>query len=368
MVEVAHHAPPDVWSGAGVRTSKFAPAAPGWADFVAGPENKLAAASVERLLQAADAVDDEPLLPNPLLLYGPPSSGKTHLTRCVAETWQAALQPHQVLYQTAADLAGEYGEAMQRKEPAAFWGKFRSLKLWVLEDLEHLQNKPATQRVVIRLADRLLAHGGQWVATAQSPPWKLTALNENLRGRLSCGLCVPLVHPAKSTRQQILLQMVSSQQFMLPEESTALLAEALPTVREMLGAARFLDMASRLERRPISVEDVRSYLADRLPPRSWKVSQVAAAVARHYGLKVADLKSPARTQHLAHARSLAMYLSRELTESSLNQIGRYFGRRDHTTVLHSCRKISAALSHDAELMQAVTELQRRFPPTETSPL
>jgi len=160
-----------------------------------------------------------------------------------------------------------------------------------------------------------------------------------LRSRLVSGLTVPLVPPSLDTRLAILERLAAARDLKLGHPVLRAIAEGIRgSVRELIGTLVHLEMVSRTEGSPLDMDHVRDYLQQRSASRPARVRDIAAATARHFALRVAELRSPSRRRAVVRARGVAMYLTRRLTEESLEQIGHYFGGRDHTTVLHGCRK------------------------------
>ncbi len=339
-----------------LHTRRHAPSAAG--QFVTGSENLLAVKVLGLLLEGDFAAI------NPVLLYGPHGCGKTHLALGLAEWWQERFPQAAVEYATGADFARDYTHALSSGHLEDWRERLRTADLLVLENLGELVNKPATQQELLHLLDALADRQSPIVLTARSLPSQWTGLSAALRGRLSAALAVPLALPSQSTRRAILQSLAEGRGLNLSrtvlDRLAAAVAGGVPALVSMIAE---LELSARatgdrfdaqvcqlIERHPLTDQGG----ADPSPT----VREIARLVAKHFGLKLADLKSPQRQRALVAARCVAMYLARQLTPASLSEIGAYFGGRDHTTVLHGCRRTEKLLTRDVAVRQAVSDVRR----------
>ena len=324
--------------------------------FLAGPENRLVEVAVR-------SVFEHPLATyNPLVFYGPSGTGKTHLARGLETAWKARYhRRRRVQYTTATDFARELADAIETQAMDDLRTKYRTAALLVFEDVGRLAGKPAAQAEFLHTCDALLAAGSRLVATAAAAPAELPGIVPGLQSRLAGGLSVPLLPPGPEARLAILRRLAAVRGVDLPRDAAELLANGLSaTVPELFGAVVQLEVSARLRGGCIDVEMVESFLARRNGSRQPPLQQIAALTAKYFSVKLADLRGPSRRRLVVTARDVAMYLARRWTGESLKQIGEFFGGRDHSTVMHGCRKIEGLLKTDAGVRQAVQCLQQKW--------
>ena len=325
-------------------------------EFFAGPENCLVEPAV------AGVLGRQPTPYNPLVLYGPSGTGKSHLARGLAATWKSNFPQSRVAYTTAVDFAREMADAFETQAVEDFRARYRGVSLAVFEDVGELAAKPAAQEELMRTLDAVIQRGGQVVVTASSAPREIAGFSPALQSRLSAGLCVPLALPGPDTRLAILQRWSNLREVEMADSILKLLAEGLAgTVPELLGAMLQLEVPAREEGRPIDAHQIRDFLSQRDSALRPKLRDIAALTARHFALRLSDLRGSSRRRPVVAARDVAIYLCRQLTRESLSRIGEYFGGRDHTTVLHACRKTEELLQADPAIRQAIDQLQRKFP-------
>jgi chromosomal replication initiator protein len=321
------------------------------AEFVVGPENRLVAAAVEPLLQAT-ASDY-----SPLVFCGPHGSGKSHLAQGLAAAWRQRLPKSTVACLTGAEFAQDFAAALAQSRLSHWRQELRAADLFVLDDVDHLAEKPAAQQELLHALDALADRGAAAVVTARAVPTQSTALLSALRSRLSEGLSVTLSLPGPAARRFILDRVAADGT--LSKRLVRSLADGLTaSVPSLVSAWMELEWQAREEGRTPGGKQVREFVAQREDARMPSLQEIAARTARYFGLKVSDLASPRRPQPLVAARGVAMYLSRQLTDKSYEQIGAFFGKRDHSTVMHGCRRTEKLLRRDRATRQAVAELRR----------
>lgn len=325
--------------------------------FVVGPENALPASALQACLDHAIGQL------TPLLLYGPHGSGKTHLARGLAAWWQRHFPTSRVICLTASDFAQSYAAAIAEDRLGNWRRQIREADLLVIDDLGQLTGKHGGQQELRQALDELGDREKLAVMTAQTLPTHLRVLLPSLRSRLSAGLAVPLVLPARTTRRFILDRVAMARGISLSQRSRHTLADGLKvSVPALVAALLELELSARVDQQAIDGGRVRQFMAARPSAATPELREIAARTAKYFGLKISDLKSPLRHQSLVAGRSMAMYLARQLTAKSLGQIGEYFGGRDHTTVLHGCRRTEKLLVRDQATRQAVADLKRALAP------
>jgi chromosomal replication initiator protein len=332
--------------------------------FVIGDCNRLAHA-------AALTVAEMPAQAyNPLFICGPPGVGKTHLLSSIASLLLAHNPGLIVRCTTGEAFTNEFLAALGARHTDAFKARFRHIDVLLVDDVQFLQRKTRTEEEFFHTFNALHDGGRQVVLTSDRPPRDLEALEERLRERFQAGLVADIAPPDAVTRLTILRKRAHHDGLPLHELALETIAERIDTnVRALEGALIRVVAFGSLTGRPLTSELVNEVL-DRLYPRSSStppparsIADIQAAACEHFGLSREELLSSTRTARIAWPRQVAMYLARELTEESLPAIGRGFGGRDHTTVLHACRRTSARIAADETLREAVENLQRSLDPT-----
>lgn len=328
--------------------------------FMAGPENRLVEVAVR-------AVIDEPMAGyNPLVLYGPSGTGKSHVAQGLATLWKTRNRRHRVVTTTAVDFARELADAIESQAVEEFRIKYRTANLLIFEDLGQLaarkSGKLSAQEEFIHTLDALVAEDRWVVVTASAAPIELPGLLPSLQSRLAAGLGIPLAPPGREARLAILRQLAALREVELPEPVAEVLAEGLSgTVPELTGALLQLAAPADWDANPLDLPAARRYLAHRNGKRRQpSMHEIALATARHFSLRLADLRSPVRRRALVTARGVAVYLARNVAGQSFQEIGRYFGGRDHTTVMHSCRKTVETAQRDPTVHEALERLRRQL--------
>lgn len=341
-------------------------------EFVAGPENRLVIAAIQRLLaegpirgaEASTNGDRPAHAISPLVLYGVPGTGKSHLARGVAAEWQRRHPEHRLVCVTAAEFAQQYAQAVDERSIGPWRTAYRDADLLVLEDLSTLATKPPAQTELLHTLDAIADRFGLVLVTSRLAPHEMTRLLPGLQSRLSAGLNICLAPPEAESRRAIVARLVEARGLKITDRALRLLADSLPvTVPELAGAVTSLAMAAEQSGKrgvaaTINEQSVRQLLAGDDHHRPPSLQHIARQTARYFTLHVADLKSPSRRRGVVMARDVAMYLARQLSGKSLKQIGQFFGGRDHTTVLHGCRKTESLMQTDPLTHGAVTELRQ----------
>ncbi|HEX5445862.1 MAG TPA: DnaA/Hda family protein, partial [Pirellulales bacterium] len=345
-------------------------------EFVAGPENLLALSIIQRLLEGeppaantaefAAPTNGHPRTSSisPLVFYGVPGTGKSHLAQGLAAEWQRLHLDQRVVCVTAADFARQYAQAVEDRTINRWRSVYREADLLVLEDLTTLATKPAAQTEWLHTLDAVADRLGLVVITSRLAPYEMNGLSAGLQSRLSAGLCIGLSPPEAAARRAIVARLVADRELRITDSAARLLADSLPvTVPELAGAVAGLAFAAEQAGKrgvaaTINEQSVRELLAGGDHRRAPTLQHIARQTARYFTLHVAELKSPSRRRTVVMARDVAMYLARQLSGKSLKQIGQFFGGRDHTTVLHGCRKTESLMQTDPLTHGAVLELRQ----------
>ncbi|MGE4137834.1 MAG: DnaA/Hda family protein [Pirellulales bacterium] len=321
--------------------------------FVAGAENRLAAHAFEQCMARAGACY------SPLLLYGPHGAGKSHLAQGLAAWWAEQRPEQPVVTLTAGDFARQYAAALSDHRLEDWRSELAEAALVVLEDLGQLATKRPAQQELLHLLDVLADREILVIVTSRSLPTQTTAFLPALLGRLSAGLTVGVALPGPATRRTLLEQLAAARGLTLTKRTLHGLADALPAnVPTLAAALAELDLHARGDGQSLDTRRLRQWAGGREDSRRPPLRKIATLTAKYFGLTLADLKSPRRRQPLVAGRGVAMYLARQLTGKSFDEIGQYFGGRDHTTVLHGCRRTETLIARDRATRQAVAELKR----------
>ncbi|HEX3910904.1 MAG TPA: chromosomal replication initiator protein DnaA [Solirubrobacteraceae bacterium] len=327
--------------------------------FVIGDTNRLAHG-------AALAVAEMPAQAyNPLFLCGPPGVGKTHLLSSIATLLLAHNPGLTVRCTTGEAFTNEFLGSLNGRRGEGFKARFRDVDVLLLDDVQFLERKAKTEEEFFHTFNALHDGGRQIVLTSDRPPSDLQALEDRLRERFAAGLVADIQPPDLATRLTILRKRADHDGVeVADEDALSAIAERIQgNVRALEGALIRVVAFSSLTGRPLTSELAREVLDSLYPSNrrigaSASVAEIQTAVGEHFGLSRAELLSSTRAARVAWPRQLAMYLTRELTTESLPSIGRHFGGRDHTTVLHACRRTDSRIADDTSAREAVEKLRQ----------
>ena len=298
---------------------------------------------------------------NPLFIYGGVGLGKTHLMHAVGNQLLLNKPDAKVLYIHAEQFVSDVVKAYQRKTFDEFKHHYHSLDLLLIDDVQFFANKDRTQEEFFNAFEALLAKKSHIVMTSDTYPKGLADIHERLVSRFDSGLTVAIEPPELEMRVAILINTARSEGSEMPEEVAFFVAKNVRSnVRELEGALRKILAYSRFNQKEVSIQLARDALRDLLSIQNRQISveNIQKTVADYYKIKVADMYSKKRPASIARPRQIAMYLAKELTQKSLPEIGELFGGRDHTTVLHAVRKISAERQTVSELNQQLHVLEQ----------
>ena len=291
---------------------------------------------------------------NPLFLHGPAGTGKTHLVTTLVEE-AARLRPDLVVSVLAASDLGLALRADEESAAPPIFEDARQADLLVIEDLQHLH--PRAAEPLAGLIDERVRRQQQMVFTASLGPGQLREFPARLTSRLASGLVVGLMPLSPASRRALLRQLASQRAMSLPADVLDWLAERIGgSVRQIEGALGRLETLHRLQGRPANLAETQEAFEEDAAARQLTVERIAQRVSRQFQLDLRQLQARGRERHVLLPRQVGMYLARKLTPLSLEQIGEYFGGRDHSTVLHACRKVEEALESDPHLSGIVRQL------------
>jgi len=326
--------------------------------FVVGENNRFAAA-------AARAVAEAPARTyNPLFLHGSVGLGKTHLMQAIGHLIQANKKHLKVFYVTSEQFTNDYISAIQHGELAKFRKSYRQVDVLLIDDIQFLAGKDRSQEEFYHTFNTLCEGSRQIVLTSDSPPTEIANMEKRLTSRFEMGLTAELQLPDAETRLAILRHKVSAMPQKLSDPVLSFIAERVKTnIRRLEGALNRVAAFASLHGKPITVPQTEVLLRDLLQQESQQtvsIDLIQRRVAETYDLRLADMTSKRRPANIAVPRMVAMYLSRRLTTSSLNEIGEAFGGRDHGTVLHANRTIEDKMKSDEKLRRIVTYLAEKL--------
>ena len=323
--------------------------------FVEGKSNQLARA-------AASQVGENPgKAYNPLFIYGGTGLGKTHLMHAVGNAIKAEDPKARVCYVHSEGFVQDMVTGLQRNKISEFKSLYRSLDALLIDDIQFFAGKEHSQEEFFHTFNALLEGQRQIILTCDRYPKEVDGLEERLKSRFGWGLTVAVEPPELEHSVAILIQKAENDGWVLPSEVAFFVAKRIRSnVRDLEGALRRIIATARLTGQPITLEFAKSALRDLLAvqDRQVTIENIQKTVAEYYKIRVADLLSKGRSRSITRPRQVAMALTKELTNHSLPEIGDAFGGRDHTTVLHGCRRIAALRREDQRVEEDVTNLLR----------
>lgn len=329
--------------------------------FVVGNSNRFAHA-------ASFAVSESPSKSyNPLFIYGGVGLGKTHLMQAIGHNILNKNQSFNVLYASSEQFTNDLINSIRDDKTSEFRNKYRSIDILLIDDIQFLAGKERTQEEFFHTFNALYEANKQLVISSDRPPREIPTLEDRLRSRFEWGLITDIQPPDLETRIAILRKKAQSDNIEIPNEVTLYIAHNIQSnIRELEGALNRVIATASFTNRTINLDNAYEALKDILPtphPKKITIDMIQETVAEYFSITVKDLNSKRRTRQLAFPRQIAMYLTRELTEASLSQIGESFGGRDHTTALHGCEKISREAIEDPVLKKIINDLKTRLNPS-----
>ncbi|MBT0665067.1 chromosomal replication initiator protein DnaA [Geobacter pelophilus] len=323
--------------------------------FVCGSSNQFAYA-------ASQAVANNPATNyNPLFIYGGVGLGKTHLLIAIGNQILASNSSARICYYTSEKFMNEMINSLRHKKMDEFRNKFRKADVLLIDDIQFMANKPATQEEFFHTFNSLYESHKQIVLTSDKFPKEIPDLEERLRSRFEWGLIADIQPPDTETKSAILKKKAEFDGIMLPDDVALFLSSSSASnVRELEGMLVRLGAYSSLTNSKITLTMAREVLKDIIVDKSKDISieSIQKTVADHFQLKVSDLKSDKRIKTLVVPRQIAIYICRELTKASYPEIGEKFGGKDHSTVIHSVKKIEKLFAQDNEIRNTIDFIKR----------
>jgi len=327
-------------------------------NFVKGKCNEFA-------LAAAEAVAEKPgTLYNPLFLHGDVGLGKTHLMHSIGNHVLQNNPYTNILYTTSENLMNEFVSSIRHKKNQEFRDKYRTLDVLLVDDIQFLSDKEGTQEEFFHTFNALHADNKQVILTSDKPPFELKSLEDRLRSRFSSGLTVDITMPDLETRIAILEKKAESESFRVDSAVLYYIAKSIPSnIRELEGALNTVAARAKLTNAQCTVDFAEQTLIDMINQRERQeidVEYIQEVVAAYYNITPDEIRAKRRTANIAYARHVAMYLCRMFMDKSLKDIGKDFGGRDHSTIVHACDKVSAEIEDNKQLKREVLELEKKI--------
>jgi chromosomal replication initiator protein len=325
-------------------------------NFVVGQSNRLAHGG-------AMAVAASPGMKyNPLFVYGPSGLGKTHLLHAIANKIMSRDPFYPLMYVSGQQFAEQFVSALQNNRIDDFRRRYRSVSVWLLDDVQFIMGKDKTQEEVFHTFNELHADGKQIVLCADRAPRDLLQMDERLRSRLECGLVADVQMPDTETRCAIIQMKATTESIPLAHDVAMFLAESVPgNIRTLQGALNKIVAEASFSGKPLSVEVAKEtvekyYSAMAMPKPGFE--DIVTVVSRHYRIGKDDILGTSRKAPIAHARHVSVYLVREITGDSWKHIGTLFGGRDHSSMMHAHNKVRGLANHDREFANTINALRR----------
>ena len=327
-----------------------------FSNFIEGSGNQFAKA-------AARAICDNPQnnVFNPLLIYGGVGLGKTHLLQAIGNQYLADTPNTKIIYTTSEKFTQDFISSIQNNKAASFTKYYRNVDMLLVDDIQFFQKKEQTKEHFFHTFNDLYQRGKQIIMTLDRPPAELDGLTDRLISRFQSGLVVDIQPPDFETRIAILRRRAEEENLQIPGDTIEYIATCiLSNVRELEGALIRLLAYSSLRREEITMDLARKVVQEMLGKQATKnvtVDEIIQKVSTETSIRENLLIGKGRQKNIAQARQLAMYLARELTDSSLVNIGLHFAGRDHTTVIHACRKVEEMMGNSTQYQARVDQLR-----------
>lgn len=329
-----------------------------FSSFVVGNSNRMAHA-------ASLAVAESPAQAyNPLFLYGNSGLGKTHLMHSIAHYILDKNPSTKVLYVTSETFTNELINSIQNNKNEEFRNKYRNIDVLLIDDIQFISKKEGTQEEFFHTFNALHESNKQIIISSDRPPKEIKTLEDRLRSRFEWGLIADIQAPDYETRIAILRKKVDTERLPVGNEVMAFIAKSIVSnIRELEGALTRIVAYATLTNQVVSIELAETALKDIFNEKtSIQITPhiIQEVVASYFNIHTEDIQSSKKSKNIAFPRQIAMYLCRKLLDISLPKIGKYFGNRDHTTVIYAVSKIEKSLKKDPSLQQTISELERQI--------
>ena len=325
--------------------------------FVVGPSNRLAQASCVAVSQSPGNTY------NPLFLYGNSGLGKTHLLHAVCCEAKRKFDKAVIQFLSCEDFVNRFIRAIEEGNLAGFQSQFRTVDMLVIDDVQFLREREQSQEEFFHTFNTLYSNGKQIILSADSPPGKIPSLEERLISRFNWGLVARIDPPSYETRVAIVQKKAHLRGLSISDEVSEYIARKVhANIRELEGALTSLCAVGITTDKQITLELAQRALESQIESaaRNISITDIIEVVTAHFDVRLADLQSKKRSQSITEPRQICMYLARNLTKHSLEEIGGHLGGRDHTTVMHACNKIGETRSSDPQMDALLGELTQQI--------
>lgn len=325
--------------------------------FVVGPSNQFAHAASRRVAENPGASY------NPLFIYGGVGLGKTHLMNAIGNAIADKLPEKTICYVSAEQFTNEVISAIRHEKMADFKDKYRNVDVMLIDDIQFIANKTTTQEEFFHTFNSLYEKQRQIVISSDRAPMEIPDITDRLRSRFSMGLIADIQAPEVETKVAIIYKKAAAEKLTVPEEVAYFIATKVKSnIRELEGCLIKLGAHASLTNAAIDTAMAKAVLKDLIAEdeRPITVEGIQKAVCEFFGIKLQDLKAKRRTKEIAGARQIAMYLAKQLTPLSLNEIGKYFGGKDHATVIYACKQVEERRSKDEHLHRNIEQVKKRI--------
>ena len=326
-------------------------------NFVTGPSNTVAHASAHAVAQKPGRAY------NPLFIHGSVGLGKTHLLQAICRTFMETYPQDRICFLSCEEFTNEFIQALQKKDVQRFRDRFRNVHLLVIDDIHFLKGKEQTQEEFFHTFNELYNVNRQIVLSSDAAPAQIPSLEDRLISRFQWGLVTKLEQPDMETRMAIINRKAELQGVHLPQEVSEYIASNFKkNIRELEGALSSLQAHAEVMGQPIDLMVAKDALEPSLPKdkRIANIEDVVSLVCELYGVTVSDLQGPKRHAAISKPRQIAMYLTRQVTQRSYEEIGHFFGGRDHSTVLYAAKRVGAKREADSSLDARLDRLVDRL--------
>jgi len=296
---------------------------------------------------------------NPVTFYGPSGCGKTHLLTGIHQAWKKQHPKKKAIYINGADFASGFTIALDTKTVDDFRKRIRSAPLWIIDRLEDLKDKPAAMEELLLALDESIASENTILLATSQFPGDLIGIPPKLQARLIAGLTIPILPPSLKTRTVMIEEIAGQLRIPLSQNHLAYLAKTLNLSYPALQGT-LTQMVGEAENRVPDANFIRKYLKANTERTQPPLEEILKQTAKQLALKQSEIKGKSRTSSIAQGRAIAIYLSRQLTDLSLKEIGRFFGGRDHKTVAHHCDEIERKMAEDTHLRNSIARIQEQI--------
>ncbi|MCK5225863.1 MAG: chromosomal replication initiator protein DnaA [Planctomycetes bacterium] len=325
-------------------------------NFVVGPSNRLAHASCVAVSQSPGNTY------NPLFLYGNSGLGKTHLLHAVCSETKRSSRDAVIQFLSCENFVNRFISAIEKGNLAGFQNEFRTVDTLVIDDIQFLREREQSQEEFFHTFNALYNNGKQIILSGDSPPTEIPSLEERLISRFNWGLVTRIDPPSYETRVAIVQKKAHLRGLTVSDEIAEYIAQKVhANIRELEGALTTIYAIATTTKSPITLELAQKALKGQIEAvtKHISISDIIEVVTKYFDVRLADLQSKKRSQSIAEPRQICMYMARDLTKHSLEEIGGHLGGRDHTTVMHACSKIGNAIKANPKMKVLLAQLTKQ---------